>query len=206
MHLPAGVHLVPLEMHTDDRGTFTELFRQSWVDDLTLPQWNVVHSQANVLRGVHVHLRHADYVTVVSGRALFGLCDLRRGSPTAGLRTHVEMDGARIQGLIIPPGVAHGFYFRSPAVHVYGVSEYWDAQDELGCHFADPELSLTWPTSTPLLSRRDAALPPLAEVRDRIPAWSDHAPAARRMSSTSSCQRIAQSTAAVNSSRSSAGD
>jgi dTDP-4-dehydrorhamnose 3,5-epimerase len=180
--LPAGVRLVLLHMHADDRGVFTELFRQSWFDELTPLQWNVVRSEPDVLRGVHVHLRHADYVTVVSGRALFGLCDLRPGSPTVNLRTLVEMDGRRLQALFIPPGVAHGFYFLEHSMHIYAVSEYWDMEDELGCHFADPDLALSWPTTTPRLSPRDQALPSLAALKGLIPAWRDAAPTPQQAS------------------------
>jgi dTDP-4-dehydrorhamnose 3,5-epimerase len=166
---------MPLTMHPDERGVFTELFRQNWFNEIAPVQWNVVHSHANVLRGVHVHLRHADYLTVVSGRAIFGLCDLRAGSPTEGLRVHLEMDGRQMQSLVIPPGVAHGFCFLEPSVHVYSVSEYWNPEDELGCHFADPELALTWPIPRPLVSARDAELPPLGQLIARIPAWLDDA-------------------------------
>jgi dTDP-4-dehydrorhamnose 3,5-epimerase len=170
MQLPDGVQLVSLAMHADDRGVFTELFRQSWFSKLTPVQWNAVHSHANVLRGVHVHLHHIDYVTVVSGRAVFGLCDLRPESPTSGVRATVDVGGDGMSAVVIPPGVAHGFYFHEPSVHVYAVSEYWDVEDELGCHFADPDLALRWPTSTPLLSERDAALPTLSRLIDRIAA------------------------------------
>jgi dTDP-4-dehydrorhamnose 3,5-epimerase len=179
-------------MHADDRGTFTELFRQSWFTDrcpmnpLNLVQWNAVHSRANVLRGVHVHLRHADYVTVVSGHAVFGLCDLRPGSPTYALRAMFEIDGTNITAVMIPPGVAHGFYFREPSVHVYAVSHYWDVDDELGCHFADPNLALDWPTSTPHLSPRDAGLPSLAELMERLPGRTTGTPPTERPATTGS--------------------
>jgi dTDP-4-dehydrorhamnose 3,5-epimerase len=184
MHLPDGVRLVSLAMHADDRGVFTELFRQSWFATLAPVQWNAVHSKANVLRGVHVHLRHADYVTVVSGRALFGLCDLRPDSPTAGLRAAIEVGGQEMTAVMIPPGVAHGFYFREPSLHVYAVSEYWDVEDELGCHFADPELGLEWPTATPLVSERDAALPSFSHLMNRIVSES-HAGSPRSLQAVS---------------------
>ena len=54
-------------------------------------QWNAVWSEAGVLRGVHVHIRHDDYLTVPVGRASVGLRDLRRGSPTEGLSALVEL-------------------------------------------------------------------------------------------------------------------
>jgi dTDP-4-dehydrorhamnose 3,5-epimerase len=186
MLLPDGVQLVPLAMHADDRGIFTELFRQSWFTELTPLQWNAVHSKANVLRGVHVHLRHADYVTVVSGHAVFGLCDLRRGSPTYGLRATFDIAETNLTAVMIPPGVAHGFYFIEPSVHVYAVSQYWDVEDELGCHFADPTLALDWPTSTPHLSQRDAELPPLSQVMERLHAWTAGAPPTPRPAVASS--------------------
>ena len=80
--LPAGVELRKLTPHPDDRGVFLEMFRHSWCPDHEFIQWNCVHSRANTLRGVHVHLVHDDYLLMVAGAARIGLCDLRRQSPT----------------------------------------------------------------------------------------------------------------------------
>jgi dTDP-4-dehydrorhamnose 3,5-epimerase len=166
--LPAGVELRSLEPHADERGVFTELFRDSWGLPVEPVQWNVVGSDANVLRGVHAHWRHADYLTVVSGRAAIGLHDLREGSPTEGLGTIVDLDAREPSALSIPPGVAHGFYFPEPSLHVYAVSHEWDPRDELGCRWDDPELEIEWPCSAPLISERDRTLGRLSELRD---AW-----------------------------------
>ena len=74
---------------------------------------------------------------------------------------------------MIPPGVAHGFYFLEPSLHVYAVSEYWNPADELGCHWADPDLELQWPDPSPLVSERDARSQSLrallAELEPRQP-------------------------------------
>ena len=53
--LPLGVELHHMKTHADDRGTFTEIFRDEWNVGTTPVQWNVVHSNPNVFRGVHVH-------------------------------------------------------------------------------------------------------------------------------------------------------
>jgi dTDP-4-dehydrorhamnose 3,5-epimerase len=95
------------------------------------------------------------------------------------LAVHIDMEGRRLQSLIIPAGVAHGFYFLEQSLHVYAVSAYWDQEDEIGCHFADPGLGLVWPTATPRLSARDAALPGLDQVRGLIPPWTGAARAPR---------------------------
>jgi dTDP-4-dehydrorhamnose 3,5-epimerase len=163
--LPAGVTLVPLTPHGDERGVFTELFRASWDTGVAPVQWNVVSSNANVLRGVHAHVRHTDYLTLAVGRATIGLHDLRGESPTKGLGATVELDADEPAALVIPVGVAHGFYFHSSSVHVYAVSHEFDPADELGCRWDDPELHIGWPYPEPLISSRDEALGSLNELR-----------------------------------------
>lgn len=166
-----GAHLRPLTMHRDERGVFTEMFRESWEMGIAPVQWNSVISEAGVLRGVHVHIRHADYLILLRGRASVGLRDLRRGSPTEGATSLIEMSGTNLTALIIPPGVAHGFYFHEASMHIYSVSEYWDTADELGCHWADPALGISWPMTSARISKRDAALPPLSLLIGLIPPY-----------------------------------
>ncbi|HVL38738.1 MAG TPA: dTDP-4-dehydrorhamnose 3,5-epimerase family protein [Fimbriimonadaceae bacterium] len=163
-----GVEVLALEMHGDDRGVFTEVYRDEWGVDPRPKQWNVVRSEANVLRGVHVHIVHHDYLILVDGRATIGLADLRARSASAGATTTLEMSGGDLVALRIPPGVAHGFYFHEPSIHVYSVSEYWNLADELGCHWADPDLGIDWPGIRPHISDRDESLPPLASLQDAL--------------------------------------
>jgi dTDP-4-dehydrorhamnose 3,5-epimerase len=166
--LPEGVLRQPLTPQEDDRGIFTELFRDSWSLEVKPVQWNAVSSVANVLRGVHAHWRHADYLTVRVGRATVGLHDLRQGSATEGLGATVELRADRPAALVVPPGVAHGFYFHEASLHIYAVDHEWDPTDELGCRWDEPELGVDWPCVEPLLSPRDAALGSLSELRAAV--------------------------------------
>jgi dTDP-4-dehydrorhamnose 3,5-epimerase len=163
--LPDGVELHRLEPHADTRGVFTELFRDSWGFGVAPAQWNAVRSEENVLRGVHAHWRHTDYLTLVAGRATIGLHDLRETSRTEGLGATVELAADEPHALVIPTGVAHGFYFREPSIHVYAVSHEWDPADELGCRWDDPELGIAWPCTNPHISERDQALGSLSDLR-----------------------------------------
>jgi dTDP-4-dehydrorhamnose 3,5-epimerase len=158
--LPHDLWLAQLEPHHDERGTFLELFRREWLTADPI-QWNAVHTNAGVLRGVHVHPRHDDYLVVIRGSATVGVRDLRRGSPTEGAAACIELSAERPSAIAIPHGVAHGFYFSEPATHIYSVSHYWDPADELGCHWDDPALEIPWPQQDAQISQRDAALPPL---------------------------------------------
>ena len=78
---------------------------------------------------------------------------------------------SNLEGLFIPPGVAHGFYFPEGGAHLYAVDKYFDGSDEYGCMFNDPALELSWPHATPLLSERDQRLPSLADLLTEIDSW-----------------------------------
>lgn len=168
--LPEGVRIVPLTPHADERGVFTEIFRDEWEAGMRPVQWNAVRSEAGVLRGVHAHPRHDDYLTLPVGRATIGLCDLRPGSPTDGLATCVTLSEREPAGIVIPHGVAHGFLFHERSLHVYAVSHTWDPADELGCRWDDPDLAIPWPQAPARISERDAALGDLAALRRQLAA------------------------------------
>lgn len=157
--LPSGFRLTRLERHLDSRGTFTELYRQSWDAGIRPVQWNVVSSRAGVVRGVHTHVRHDDYLSVVAGRVLVGFRDLRRGSPTFQMTGTFPLGPENSVAVTIPRGVAHGFLFLEPSVHVYAVSEYFDPSDEFHCRYDDSLLGIPWPTLASELSEKDARAP-----------------------------------------------
>lgn len=170
--LPRDLRLTALTPHRDDRGTFTELYREEWETDVAPVQWNAVDTEPGVLRGVHVHPRHDDYLTVVRGRATIGLRDLRQDSPTEGAAACVDLNGEQPTAISIPHGVAHGFYFHEPSTHIYAVSHYWDMADELGCRWDDPGLEIPWPQQSARISPRDETLPPLETLLDELrAAW-----------------------------------
>ncbi len=172
--LPLGVTLRELLPHPDARGIFLEIHRDEWLEGERPVQWNAVRSRANVLRGVHIHRVHADQVVVVDGTMLLGLHDARRDSPTRGLSTIVELRGDAPRAAGIPPGVAHGFFFPEPSLHIYAVSHYFDPDDELGCRFDSPELGIRWPTATPHLSKRDTDAGTYGEMVARFSAAGSH--------------------------------
>ena len=174
-----GVVLFELAPLHDERGSLTELCRFEWMAPIELPQWNLVKSEAGVLRGMHWHNHHHDLISPAEGTLLVGLSDLRRGSPTEGAAELLELDAQRPAAALVPPGVAHGLYSRERTVTLYAVSRYWDADDELGVVFDDPDLGVPWPVSRVdvVLSERDAALPRLA-LAGRVPDWAPEPPRA----------------------------
>ncbi len=151
-----GLHVYDLKVQKDDRGALVELWRRSWQDASDLKQWNWVRSEANALRGVHLHVRHDDYLIAIEGEMLLGLHDARRGSGSFGASAVLTLSSDAPCAVQIPVGVAHGFYFKERGAYLYGLSEGWSMQDEFGCAWDDPALNLTWPVLDPLLSPQDA--------------------------------------------------
>src|SRR6266571_2677395 len=150
--------------HSDERGSFVETFRQSWLPSVAPPmiQSNLSRSRAGVLRGMHFHLRQSDWWVVLEGSAMVVLFDLR-GFLGPGWQKIAVTASAGLTGIYIPPGVAHGFLARSDMTLQYLVDADYDGSDELGFAWDDPEAAIGWSTSDPVLSDRDRASPALAE-------------------------------------------
>jgi dTDP-4-dehydrorhamnose 3,5-epimerase len=165
-----GVHIVPLRAFSDDRGYFFESFRRAWVPGVRdMVQGNCSFSKAGVLRGLHYHLKQADFWVVPSGRVRAALYDLRASSPTRGGSEVLEMGQSSPVGLYIPKGVAHGFLALADSFMTYLVDEYYDNSDERGVRWNDPALGIDWQAEkAPIVSGRDQANPPLAEIEPSL--------------------------------------
>jgi dTDP-4-dehydrorhamnose 3,5-epimerase len=161
-----GVAVVDLEAHRDERGAMTELYRREWFPDgPEMVQANLSDSKAGVLRGMHFHRRQTDYWVLLDGVAFVGMVDLRRGSASERRAEHVRFDASQgLHGLLIPPGVAHGFLAETAVRLQYLVDLAFDGSDEHGVAWDDPDLGLAWPVASPTLSDRDRSNPSLAQV------------------------------------------
>jgi dTDP-4-dehydrorhamnose 3,5-epimerase len=153
----SGVKFAKLRVWADARGHFLETFRKEWFPERRwdIVQTNCSYSQANVLRGLHYHLRQADYWFVPRGTIRVALADLRRSSPTRGAGQTVEISDGNPVGVFIPPGIAHGFVAFTQATLTYLVDNYHDGGDEHGVAWNDPALGIDWGLSEPILSERD---------------------------------------------------
>lgn len=166
-----GVRVWPLEMHRDERGHLTEVFRAEWDTGLDPVQWTVLLNAKGLMRGMDVHVWHDDWQVLVEGRAALGLKDLRRGSPSEGRSELLEMSGDDLKAIVVPKGVVHGFYFYERSLLLVGATGYYHLEDHLPCHYADPELGIEWPAEPEVISELDRDAPPLAWLVQRIERW-----------------------------------
>lgn len=167
----AGVFRHPLRAHADARGSFMEFYADDWGLPIAPRQWSLVRSTPGTLRGMHLHLRHDECVIAIGGRAFVGLHDLRESSSSCGDSMLIELSGEQAQALVFPAGIVHGWYFPEGGMHLQAVSEPYSeyaADDNLGCHYADPALGIDWPGSPSQLSSRARDFPSLAVLREQV--------------------------------------
>ena len=169
----AGVVVVDPDVHGDERGRFVESYRRSWFPaGREMVQGNRSEKQAGALVGLHYHLHQADYWYVTRGRARVVLHDLREGSPTDGATLVLDIGDGAERGVFIPPGVAHGFAALTDLTLTYLVDGYYNAADELGLAWDDPDVHADWGVSDPILSERDRTNPGRAGIpAGRRPYW-----------------------------------
>jgi dTDP-4-dehydrorhamnose 3,5-epimerase len=171
-----GVLVIVPDVYQDGRGFFLETYhadryREHGIDQ-PFVQDNHSRSVAGTLRGLHLQLERPQgkLVRVIEGEVFDVAVDVRRESPTFGKWAAVNLSAENFKQCYIPPGFAHGFYVVSPIAQVeYKCTKVYDAASEIGIAWNDPELAISWPGASPILSPRDACHPRLAEVLDRLP-------------------------------------
>lgn len=166
-----GVLLVQPRVFGDARGYFLETYRQDRFEEAGIPeafvQDNESFSTRGILRGLHYQWPkpQGKLVRVIRGSVYDVAVDVRRDSPTFGQWVGVELSGENKHQLWVPPGFAHGFCVSSDeALVVYKCTDYYAPECEQALLWSDPALGITWPTDAPLLSPKDIAGIPLAEI------------------------------------------
>jgi dTDP-4-dehydrorhamnose 3,5-epimerase len=174
LRLDGLVELRP-KRHFDDRGFFSEVWRDDWASDVRpgvrFVQDNHAFSSARgVLRGLHFQLEPGaqdKLVHVVRGSIYDVAVDIRAGSPTFGQWEGVTISASLWNQLFIPKGFAHGYVvLEEDTVVLYKVSAPYAPELERTIRFDDPAIGIDWQVehSALIVSERDRSASPLAEV------------------------------------------
>ena len=117
-------------------------------------------SKKNTLRGLHLQLNksQAKIISVVQGKILDVVVDLRKKSKTYGKYFAIEISQNSNFSLFIPENFAHGFLCLSQNCGVYyKCSNYRDKKSETTIKWDDKFLNIKWPIKNPILSKKDKA-------------------------------------------------
>ncbi len=172
--LPGVVVLTP-KRFGDARGFFSESWNRARMAeagfDIDFVQDNhSLSAKAGTVRGLHFQAPpHAQDKLVRCGRGrLFDVAvDVRRGSPTYGRWTGVELSAENGRQLLVPAGFLHGFVTREPDTEiVYKCSDYYAPECDGAVLWNDPEIGIDWgiDPAEAILSDKDAAAQRLADL------------------------------------------
>jgi dTDP-4-dehydrorhamnose 3,5-epimerase len=158
-------------METYQQAAFAELgIMDAFVQD------NHSQSTKGTLRGLHYQLHHpqAKLCRAVEGEVLDVAVDIRLGSPYFGKWTSVLLSAKTHNQIYIPRGFAHGYVALTDSVQfLYKCSDFYEATDEHGLAWNDPDLGIAWGLQDPLVSRKDAKHPMLSAIpRELLPKYT----------------------------------
>ena len=150
---------------SDERGFFGRIFSAKEFEvrglDHRVSQTAVSFNRLRgTLRGMHYQAaphEQAKLVRCTRGIIYDVIIDLRPTSPTFSLWFGVELSGADLRMIYVPPGFAHGFETLQDESEVsYQMSTPYHPESERGIRWNDPFFAVDWPFPPTILSVRDA--------------------------------------------------
>ncbi len=168
------VKIVVPEVFEDERGFFTEVYREDQFGELGLPsrfvQLNHSKSAKNVLRGLHFQWEPpmGKLMRVTLGEAFLVAVDIRKGSPTLGQWVGVTVSAKDKRQVFAPAGFARGFCVLSDFAEIqYLTTGTYSNKAESGILWNDPAIGIEWPVNDPVLSGKD-------KVAQTLEQWLAH--------------------------------
>ncbi len=171
----SDVYLFKPKIYEDNRGSFSEHFVCQDFDKLigrkiNFCQDNITHSKKGVLRGLHYQLppfQQSKLVSIIQGKVLDVVLDIRKGSPTFGQHFSQELNEENQLQLFIPRGFAHAFITLSEtSIFQYKVDQYYHPESERCITPSDPDLGIDWKISEAdwIQSEKDKNHPTLSQA------------------------------------------
>ena len=148
------------KIYYDQRGNVRESFKKNLIkSNLFLSV--VSKSKKNVIRGLHFQSKNTQdkFISVVKGKILDVVVDLRKNSKTYKKWFGVILDSDKYTQLYIPEGIAHGFQTLEDNSDIfYQISEYHQPEHYNAVRWNDPMFNIHWPLQVSCISKKDANL------------------------------------------------
>jgi len=164
----AGSYEIQLKPLRDERGYFMRaydevIFREHGLSTAWAQENQSSSLRRGVVRGLHFQKPpHAEtkLIRAVVGAVLDVFVDLRKSSPTYGQWDSVELNANNMNYVYVPRGCAHGYCtLTEESTVLYKVDSRYAPEAEGGILWNDPDLAITWPVESPLISAKDAKWP-----------------------------------------------
>ena len=142
----------------DKRGFLREVTYEKYLNKKLI--FTIVSkSKKNVLRGLHMQTKkmQGKYVSVLKGRVLDVVVDMRRNSKTFGKHYKTILSEKNAKSIYIPPGFSHGFLaLENESIVLYSCTNYRNEKSETTLKWNDSDLKIKWPIKNPILSEKDS--------------------------------------------------
>lgn len=161
--LDGVLKIQPSTNFEDFRGSYVEiynrhLFQRAGINiDFVQDDFSV--SSRGVLRGIHGDNRTWKLVSCLWGRFYLVVVDARTESEHFGKWTSFNLSSTNRTQVLIPPGFGNGHLVLSDeAIFHYKQSTEYNRSEQFTILWNDPKFGIWWPTTSPILSRRDSGL------------------------------------------------
>ena len=165
-----GLFVIEPTVFKDDRGQFIESYNYEEFSkhglNYVFVQDNEVFSKKDVLRGMHVNIKHPQgkLIRVLSGEILDVVIDLRKVSKTYMSVYSIKLSSKNKKQLYIPEGLAHGYLALEDSEILFKTTTHYIAGDELGFSWKSKLFDNLWPINCPIQNDNDLNLKDLFEV------------------------------------------
>ncbi len=153
-----GLKVISGINYHDSRGFFREIYRDKILRPYKPIFWCVSKSKKNVLRGLHLQKNNsqAKFVSVLKGKILDVVLDLRSNSKTFCKYFKIELSQSNSKSLMIPKGFAHGFLgLDKENIVLYSNDNYRSKNDEIGIKWNDTKVNIKWGKEKIIISNKD---------------------------------------------------
>ena len=140
--------IIKQKNNKDKRGSLRETYNKKILKKSNFVFEYCTISKKNSLRGFHFQhkFQQAKYVSVLKGKILDCVIDLRRKSKTFGKIFQIILSEKNCLSLYIPEGFAHAYFsYDKLNVVYYKLNNFYKPQFESGINLIDKKLKVRWP-------------------------------------------------------------
>lgn len=165
-----GLFVVEPIAFSDTRGDLFESYNEDVFFEnglnLRFVQDTEATSKKNVLRGMHVNVRHPQgkLVRVLDGEVLDVVIDLRKESKTYMSCYSIILSSNNKKQLFIPEGMGHGYLALEDCRVLFKTTTHYLPGDEIGFAWNSKAIDVEWGISNPIQNDRDRNSKDLFEV------------------------------------------
>ena len=157
------VKIYQLRARVDNRGTLAYVIDEN-IDDFKALETRIYSMpKEGTFFGIHYRDEISPmtkYVTVIKGRGMYYVIDLRKGSPTYLKWESIELSEENARAVLIPAGFGHAFIsLQNDTIQLYSVDRSGNDAHSKQINYKDPKIGLELPITVSEISDYDLNAP-----------------------------------------------